>query len=925
MNQKCAAGDSYNHIREKRTLEKTRLLILDSHGILFRAFFALGQQPNPMTSSQGELTYATYGYAESLLRVIDQIKPTHICAAWDAKGKTFRHELYPDYKATRKATPPELIPQMERVRELLEAFSIPIYELAGFEADDIAGTIAAKTAADDIETWIATLDSDLIQLIEPNVNLFMFRPYQRDTVKYDESKATERYGFSPRFMIDYKALRGDTSDNIPGVKGIGEKTATKLIQEFGSVESIYSRKDEITPQSTQKKLMDTEELALANKTLVTIVKDVPIDFNFASCELKDFDQQRVISFFNKLEFHSLVERIPNSSREIITEEKVAPTTKCKIVRTQDALSDLGEELVRKKQFALMSVSTTGELAHKTILGIAFATDEKKAWYIPLGHAPRIEDTNQQLKPKVIKDTLGPILTNPDISKITYEAKYLMHQLQKYDIELQGVTDEIRIMSFLTGSASKNLEQLVTEKTKHTITPFQKLTGKGRKAITLPETLDEQLGELLAEQVTALLKLREICSQDLNNQGITDLYETLELPLLVVLFNMEQSGIALDHSILYDLSQKVTKDIEKLSSLIYELADQEFNIASPQQLSEILFKNLGLPPTRKLKQGFSTDQRALESLRLVHPIIDSILEYRQLTKLKSTYLDSLPSSVANDGRIHSDFQQTITATGRLSSANPNLQNIPVRTELGREIRKAFQANTAQGAQLIGADYSQIELRVLAHASEDEGLIEAFLNDEDIHTATAAKVFSINQESVTKEMRSTAKMINFGIIYGMGEFGLSSRTGLSRADASEFIETYYQKYPGIKRWQEQTLEYTRKNGYAETLLGRRRYLPGILHRNFQVRTATEREAINMPIQGTAADIIKVAMIKLHTELQEKKLSSKMVLQVHDELIYECPKNEVEIIKEMLARIMPSSLDLAVPLKVDLKQGTTWASMQ
>ena len=481
------------------------------------------------------------------------------------------------------------------------------------------------------------------------------------------------------------------------------------------------------------------------------------------------------------------------------------------------------------------------------------------------------------------------------------------------------------MSFLTGSTSKTLGQLITEKTGLTLAPFQELTGKGKKAITLPEIIDEQLADLMAIQVTALLKLREICSQDLSNQGITELYETLELPLVAVLFKMEQSGIALDNSILYDLSQRVTKDIEKLSTSIYELADREFNIASPQQLSEILFDNLGLPPTRKLKQGFSTDQRALESLRLTHPIIDNILEYRQLTKLKSTYLDALPSSIADDGRIHSDFQQTITATGRLSSANPNLQNIPVRTELGREIRKAFQANTAQGAQLVGADYSQIELRVLAHTSEDEGLIEAFLNDEDIHTATAAKVFSLSQESVTREMRNTAKMINFGIIYGMGEFGLSSRTGLSRSDASEFIETYYQQYPGIKQWQDQTLEHTRKNGYAETLLGRRRYLPDILHRNFQVRTATEREAINMPIQGTAADIIKVAMIRLHTELQEKKLSSKMVLQVHDELIYECPENEVEIIKEMLGRIMPSSLNLAVPLKVDLKQGITWASMQ
>ena len=907
------------------TEEKPRLLILDSHGILFRAFFALGKQPNPMTTSQGELTFATYGYAESLLRVIDQLAPTHLCAAWDAKGKTFRHEMYPEYKATRKPTPPELIPQMERVKELLKAFSIPIYELLGYEADDVAGTIASQAASNNIETWIATLDSDLVQLIEPNVNLFMFRPYQRDTVKYDEVKATERYGFPPKYMIDYKALRGDTSDNIAGIKGIGDKTATKLINEFGSVESIYKNIDDISQQTVRNKLIDSEELALANKSLVTIVKNVPINFDFDSCELKQFDQQNVISFFNELEFHSLINRIPNFSGQVPIKQTIETPINCEIVRTKDTLNELCTELLDTQKFSIISISTTGEPSHQTILGIAIATTPDKAWYIPLGHVPRIEDINRQLQPEIVKSILGPILENPEIAKVTYEAKYLMHQLNNYGIKLLGITDEIKIISFLTGSTAKNLEQLASEQLTLTIPSVSTLTGKGRKSITLPETLDEKTGELAAAQVTALLKLKEVCSTHLKSQGLENLYETLELPLVSVLFSMEQAGIALDNSVLYELSQRITKEIEVLSISIYKLADQEFNIASPQQLSGILFEKLSLPPTRKLKQGYSTDQRALEGLRITHPIIDDILEYRQLAKLKSTYLDALPSTVLQDGRIHSDFQQTITTTGRLSSANPNLQNIPVRTEIGREIRQAFHTNTTKNAQLVGADYSQIELRVLAHISGDKGLIDAFLNDQDIHTATAAKVFSVRQKDVTREMRDTAKMINFGIIYGMGEFGLSSRTGLSRSDAGDFIETYYQQYPGIKQWQEQTLESTRKAGYAETLLGRRRYLPGILNRNFQVRSATEREAINMPIQGTAADIIKIAMLRLHNEVLEQTLESKMILQVHDELIYECPEQEIETIKAMLKRVMPSSMNLAVPLKVDLKQGTTWASME
>lgn len=905
---------------------KPRLVILDSHGILYRAFFALGSVPNPMMSSKGELTFATYGYAESLLRVFDQLSPTHICAAWDAKGKTFRHEAREDYKATRRETPEDLLPQMARVREMLEAFAIPVYEAPGFEADDVAGTIATKTAAEGVDTWIVTLDTDLVQLIRPNLNLFMFRPYQRDTVVYDVKAASERWGFSPPYMTDFKALRGDTSDNIPGIKGVGDKTAANLIRQFGPVEEIFARLDEITSKSVRGKLEGKREEALESKELVTIRTDVECDFDFDSCEASDYDREKVVAFFRELEFRSLIDRLPASDGD--GEEPPAPEAEPGVyanVTDAGGLDALAQTLRDSGGFALGALSTTGDTAHPLLLGLAFATEPGRAWYVPIGHAPRLDSPSEQLSLDAIREALGPLLADASLPKTAYGAKYLLHQLGRAGMPLRGVTREASLMAFLLGETSQALENLVNERLGVELRPITALTGTGRKATPLAQVDPESAGELACQQVDLLLQVVPELEAKLRERGQWELYEDMELPLMPVLAEMESAGVGIDIGVLRDISDSLIGDIEAAEKAVHDHVGREFNIGSPQQLSDVLFRELGLPPTRRTKQGYSTDQRALEGLREAHPIIDTIFEYRQLTKLKSTYLDALPGTVSpEDGRIHTDFQQTVAATGRLSSTNPNLQNIPVRTEMGRDIRRAFVPEGYDDAVYVAADYSQIELRVLAHITEDKGLIDAFLADADIHQATAASVYGVEATDVTRQMRDTAKMVNFGIAYGMGSFGLSDRTGMTREEAEAFIDSYYANFPGIKAWQEHVLSTTKQQGYAETLYGRRRYLPAIHSTNFQVRSAAEREAINMPIQGTAADIIKVAMIRIADAARERELRSRMILQVHDELIFEGPSDEADEVAGLLAEVMPASIELKVPLKVDLKRGRTWAEL-
>jgi DNA polymerase-1 len=902
-----------------------RLVILDSHGILFRAFFALGSVPNPLTSSKGEPTYAVYGYAESLLHVLEMLNPTHICAAWDAGGKTFRHEASDAYKATRRETPSDLLPQMARVREMLDVFNIPVFEMPGYEADDLAGTLSVLAASQGIETYIVTLDTDLIQLIGPRVNVFMFRPYQRDVVIYDEAKAAERYGFSPKYMIDFKALKGDTSDNVEGIKGIGDKTAATLIRQFGTVESIYEHIDEVKG-AVKQKLLDGEERAKANVGLVTIHTDLPVEFDLEQCRVRDYDRERVLGFFRELEFRSLIARLPESiGNAAAHESSPAVTIDYQLVNTEDQLNALVETLTSAEQFAVAALTTTSDTARQLMLGLSFATEPGRAWYIPVGHAPRLDGQSAQLPAASVCDALRALLEDTSRDVTTYSTKALLHLFSRHDIAFAAGAFDVSIAAFLLGETSSVLNPLVSERLGLEMVSTTDLCGTGRNATPLSHVEIERVCPYACEQAEMLLRIRPQLEAQLNERGQWPLFSDMEIPLVRVLFEMEAIGVAIDINVLRDLSQGMIADIARLEDEIYTLAGRPFNIGSPQQLSDVLFKEMGIPKTRKTTQGYSTDQRALESLRPASPIIDLIFEYRGLTKLKSTYLDALPATVAEDGRIHTDYQQTVAATGRLSSTNPNLQNIPVRTETGRDIRRAFVASYFDDPWFVAADYSQVELRILAHITGDEGLVGAFLDDQDIHRATAATVYGVDPSEVTRPMRDTAKMVNFGIAYGMGEFGLASRTGMSREEAEAFISSYYNNFPGIADWQKETLTFTREHGYAETLFGRRRYLPAIRSTNFQVRSAAEREAINMPIQGTAADIIKVAMIRINEEMKARGLASRMILQVHDELIFECPPNEIEAIRELAPRLMGASIELKVPLKVDVKQGRTWGGME
>jgi DNA polymerase-1 len=644
--------------------------------------------------------------------------------------------------------------------------------------------------------------------------------------------------------------------------------------------------------------------------------------------VQDYDRERVSALFRELEFRMLAQRLqevlggqPTAANEAMTEVLLAYET----VTTEPALDDMVAALRAAGSFAVAGLSSAGDAVHPFPLGLSFATEPGRAWYVPFGHAPRLDDVATQLPRGVVVEAVEPLFEDPALLKTSYGSKYLMHLLDRIGVGYAGNDFDVNIAAFLLGETSSTLNPLVEERLGIDMVHPQTLTGTGRNAVSLAQCEMEKVAEHACQQAEMLLRIRPQLEAQLHERGQWELFAEMEMPLIPALFRMERWGVALDATVLRELSRDMSGDITRSEAEIYALVGHEFNIGSPQQLSDILFKELGLPKSRKTASGYSTDQRALEALRPVTPIIDLLFEYRGLTKLKSTYLDALPGTVAEDGRIHTDFQQTVAATGRLSSNNPNLQNIPVRDDRGRGIRRAFVATGFDDPWFVAADYSQIELRVLAHVTNDPGLISAFLADQDIHRATAATVYAVEPEAVTRQMRDTAKMVNFGIAYGMGEFGLASRTGMSREEADAFIKAYFLNFAGIAEWQKRTLSQTREKGYAETLFGRRRYLPAVHSSNFQVRSAAEREAINMPIQGTAADIIKIAMIRIDEEMRSRDLQSRMLLQVHDELIFECPHEEVEAVKEMAVRVMPASIEMAVPLKVDLKTGKNWGVLE
>ncbi len=919
--------------------QKPRLVLFDGHGIIHRAYHAF---PEPLTVRRtGEVVTAVYGFANTLLTVLDQLKPTHVAVALDPPGRTFRHEKDETYKATRVAAPEDLKSQFGRVRELVEAFNIPIYMADGFEADDALGTLAKQAEEAGIETYLVTLDSDMVQLVrDDRVKLFMMRPYQRDTVIYNEQSARERYGIEPGQMPDFKGLKGDTSDNIPGVPGIGDKTAIKLIEQFGSIENLYERIDEVTPDKLRDNLREHEAQARHSKDMATIQCEGPFTLDLDACELKHYDRDKVAAFFLDLDFKSLLTRLPPAAEPATNghhlEAGVVAEEGYQTIYAEQELDALVKTLSKAQAIAIDTETTEQHALRCSLVGIAVAWAQGQAAYIPIGHRPALGEPEQLLE-KTVAKKLKPVLEDPKIEKSGHNVKFDMEVLAGCGVEVEGASFDTMIAAYLMnegggeavrpGGGALGLKWLAAKRLGIEMTPISELIGTGAKQITMADVPVARAAPYSCADADMALRLRAPMEADLKEQGLWKLFSEIEMPLVPVLARMERAGVAVDTDALRQMSQGLTKQIATLERAAYDSVGHEFNLGSPQQLSQVLFDELQLPKTRRMKQGYTTDASALENLRGTHALVDILLEWRQLTKLKGTYIDALPALVhKGTGRIHTNFNQTVAATGRLSSQDPNLQNIPVRTDLGNAIRRCFVARDfGPRPILIAADYSQIELRIMAHLSQDPALIEAFQQDEDIHAATAAQVFGVEIDKVTADQRRRAKVFNFGVLYGLSEFGLSTREGIPREEAAQFIERYFAKYPKVQEWREAVVVACRKNGYVETMVGRRRVLPEIRSSNFQVRSGAERMAINMPVQGTASDIIKIAMNRIDTELTEREMTTKMILQVHDELIFEGPEKERAAVQELVLRIMPQSLELAVPLKVDVKIGKNWGELE
>jgi DNA polymerase-1 len=915
--------------------EKRLLLLFDGNALVHRAFHALP----PLTQHKtGELVNAVYGFASTLLKVFADFKPTHWAIAFDRPTPTFRHEMFEEYKAQRPATPEELKGQIEKVHRLVEAFHIPVFEIDGFEADDILGTLSRQADEQGMETIIVTGDNDMLQAVLPRVKTLAPRRSFTDTVLYDEEAVKQKYGLGSGQLADFKALAGDVSDNIPGVPGVGEKTATRLLQQFGSLQGIYDHIEDVTPDKLRDRLREYRAQAFRSKELSTIVKDVPVKLDLESCQVSRYDRNEVARLFQELEFINLLPRLPHLPAvqpwQAGTKDegslplgagpvpaRLSPV-KTHIVNTETALGQLIGEL-EKAQDVAIEVETTGEKALAAdLIGIAISTGRGKAFYIPVGHQG-LNQPPQLPLPQVVAQ-LKPIFENVSVDKIAYDGKHVMAVLAGCGVKLGNLSFDPMLAAYLLGEKNLGLKALAFNKLGVEIIPAAELAGTGKKQSSFSLLDANRVADHACAGVDILWGLKESLEAELRQQRLWQLFTDVEMALVPVLVAMEENGILLDTGLLREMSVEMGKELFRLEKEIYGSVGHQFNINSPQQLGKVLFEDLKLPQSRRTKTGYSTDASVMEALRGVHPAVELILQYRQLSKLKSTYVDALPALIdRRTGRVHTTFNQSGTSTGRLSSSDPNLQNIPIRTELGNKIRKAIIA--PPGAYLLSADYSQIDLRVLAHLSQDPGLIAAFAQDEDIHATTASRLFGIHMDGVTPDMRRNAKTVNFGVIYGMSDYGLEQATKLSREEAGRFIALYFEKYPKVKEYLEATKEQARKLGYVQTVLGRRRFLPEVNSANRMVREAAERMAINAPVQGSSADIIKIAMINLHREMEKRNLKSKMLLQIHDELLFELPGVEVEEMKSLVAELMPHAFELCVPVKIDIKLGKNWAEMK
>jgi DNA polymerase-1 len=872
-------------------MEKERLVVIDGHALIHRAYHAIP----PLTTRSGELVNAVYGFTVILLNVLRDLHPEYAVVAFDLPGKTKRHEEYEAYKANRVKAPDDLVRQFERVKDVVRAFDIPIFEQEGYEADDVIGTIS-KHAPKNIETVIVTGDMDELQLVDEKTKVYTMRRGFSDTVIYDRAAIKAKYGLTPEEFIDYKALKGDPSDNIPGVSGVGEKTATELIKTYGSLDRVYKNLDKIKPTLAEK-LKKEKEIAYLSQKLSRIETNLPIKVDLQSCYVHRYDRQKVIELFGELEFRSLLSKIPGESplkAEAVKFEEI--TGEYFYIDSDKKLTELAGRLQKAKQIAV-SVNFIGNPHQSKPLEIGLADQENEAFTVPLNKPDYLEK-------------LKPILQNSKIAKVGHDLKSVQIILQSHDCSLEGTAFDTMIAAYLLNPNAK--DQKIAELSMTELK--QSLEG------------DEKLRT--ARESAAILRLFKIQKGQLQQNDLLKLMEDIEVPLITILARMEMTGIRLDTKKLEKLSLYADKRIEQLDMTIRERAGQDFNIASPSQLQEILFGKLKLQDKldnpkdlKKLKSGdYSTAASELEKLRGINPIIDEIFEYRELTKLKNTYIDVLPKLISpKDHRIHTSYNQTVAQTGRLSSSDPNLQNIPVRTEIGKKIREAFVA--APGNVLLSADYSQIELRVIAHLAQDTAMKEVFTNHRDIHTETAASVYNVPDKKVTPKMRRIAKIINFGIIYGVSAHGLRQQTGVSYEEGRNLIEKYFSIHPNIKNYSDKMIAQAKELGYVETIFGRRRYLPEIHSSNFAVRGAAERMAINMPVQGTAADLIKLAMIDIDRELSTVSPKTKLLLQVHDELVFEVPEEEVEKVAQFVANKMNGVIKLNVPIETSIHWGDNW----
>ena len=882
------------------------VFLIDGTNYIYRAFYAI----RGLATSRGFPTNAIYGFTNMLMKLCRDWAPDYIAIAFDAKGPTFRHEAYDRYKANRSAMPDDLRPQIDPIKDIVRGFSITVIEEQGIEADDIIGTLAKRCEAAGMRVTIASGDKDLMQLVSDSVLMV-------DTMKdisYDIEGVKDRFGVEPDRVIDILGLAGDTSDNVPGIPGVGEKTALKLVKQFGSLEEVLANAEKVTGKSLSEKLTEFAEQARMSKDLVTIRTDVPMDFDLEALRFREPDAQVLKGIFREFEFPGLVTRL---GEEGVKEEEAADWS---LITDTDELTRLMDELRAAGGFSFDLQLTADEAVRAGIVGIALCSKAGRACYIPLAHTG--EEEQGQLDADRTLSALGELLSDDTLKKYGHDIKTALLALARRGIALEGETNDIMLAAYILDPSRRghDLPDLVQEHYGRTIPSRTDLTGSGAKALPFDVVSPQDAAPYACRRADFIFRLAPLLTERMEEAGLKKLFDDVEMPLVGVLASMEGTGVLLDCDLLGEMSHELGQLLDISEEKIYRLAGEEFNINSPKQLQAVLFDTLGLPRGRKTKAGYSTDVDVLTNLARSYELPAEILAYRSLTKLRSTYVDALPLLVNPEtGRVHTSYNQTVTATGRLSSSNPNLQNIPIRTTEGKRIRQAFIA--PEGCEIVSADYSQIELRILAHLSGDELLIEAFRSGEDVHTKTASDIFGVFPGMVSEEMRRQAKVINFGVIYGMSAFGLARELNIGQKRAQDYIDNYFSRFSGVRAFIEETLEGARKRGFVTTLLNRRRYLPEINGSNAQVRQFAERTAVNTPIQGTAADLIKVAMLRIARGIEEKNLSARMTMQVHDELIFEVPVAEVEGIITLVRGEMEGVIDLKVPLKVEIASGKNW----